>query len=907
VKVAVDERTLPAVPGFQLVRRIGRGGMGEVFEAIRVGPRGFRKPVALKQLIPDHALSGRARQRFFEEAQVSAQLEHGNLVRVHDVVEAGGAFFIVMELLRGGNLVELVEGVRDNGPLRWATALSIAAQALEGLAYAHEAVDETGHTLGLVHRDLTPRNLFVCVGGTVKILDFGIAKRRGGPSLTGAGHVQGTIELLSPEQARGERVDKRSDLYQLGATLYWLLASRYPHGDGTPGEIIARAATCTPEAIGNLVPELPPAVVALVERAMARAPDDRFADASAMGAAIHEVLAAVPAAERGRLVLARIATLTSSANDEVRVETISATGEGTAATPGAPAPGHALPPANNHWMVTIGAVAIALAVGFVVAWVSPREESGATSAAVAKPPTWTQLSFGRTRIGGARFAPGGKTFVYSVTDQTGQMALYRGEAGNALGRPLGVVDADLLGISHLGEMLVLLGPRPSTELEWSGTLATVPLAGGAPRELLADVMSADVGPDGRTLAVARRNSERRWIEFPLGRTLIESRTGWYADLRVSPRGDLIAFVEHPARGDDRGTLKVIGADGVVRAIGTESGSVSGLAWVGDEVWMTAATTGRRRLVAVDLAGHDRVIASAPSNLRLADVARDGRVLVLTEELRLTLTVDRGDGHLVTIPPIGNVDFGAITADGRWLLGSDAWNSTTYHAFKMPADLSAPPTLLGDGLPRDSSPDGRWVAALSESRDRVRLLPLGPGTPIELPFGGMANLIATSWFHDSKRILVAAHTAAGKQLFAVETAGGTPVAIGRVGLTLPVAIASVIAPDSSEVFAIDGANGRSVFFDLRTARERPVLGIEPGDMFLAWTPDSRAVLVARGTATSDVTRIDATTGERKPWKVFRSDNPATCVTLRPYLSSDPTRYALGQAHVESVLYLAEGAR
>ncbi len=907
MKAAVEERRLPAVPGFQLVRRVGRGGMGEVFHAVRLGPRGFRKAVALKQLIADQALSGRARQRFFEEAQLSAQLEHPNLVRIHDVVEADGAYFIVMEMLRGVNLVELVAD--QDASLAWPLCLSILAQALDGLAYAHAAVDERGHPLGLVHRDLTPRNLFVCVGGGVKILDFGIAKRRGGPSLTGSGHVQGTIELLSPEQARGERVDQRSDLYQLGATLYWMLAGRYPYGDGTVGEIIARAAAGRPEPIAGLVSDLPASVVAIVERAMARAPEERFPDALAMGAAVRAALEAAPHDERGPVALARSVPIEpgSPVVDDAPSHTISATGETTAATPGsAHEPARATDPRarpwRSRWPWVAASTLVLSAIGFIAGHASSDRDPAAPSA----PPSWMPITFGGARIGGARFAPDGKTFIYGRAGRDGRMSLHQSTTGNTVGRPLGIDDADVLAISRGGDILVLRSAIPD-QLARIGTLAIAPLAGGAPRELLTDVTFADFGIDGRTIAVGRSTRGRRWIEYPIGQVLVESRTAWYSSLRVSPDGTRLVFVEHAANGDDRGVVTVIGPDRVARRIGPTWDSIDGLGWNPDrdELWLTGALgpTGRQ-VIAMTLDGRHRALARVPVRVRLADITRGGRALVLTEVVRGEASANVNE-HLEPLPRVGDIEFVQMTVDGRWWIGAN-FAGDEYQVFKMPVDRSAQPARLGDGLSRGPSPDGKWVLTVSGTRDRMKVFPIGAGAMLDLSLGGVKDLSGSSWFPDSQRVLFSATTSAGaEQIHIIDLAGGPPRAIGRPGLQLPMTLGEKVSA-GSKVLVTDTATGKPVLLSVADGSDQPALGVEPHELGFGWSPDSTEVIVGGIGGPLSLFRVNIRTGARVPWKLMTPSRPETLVFAVPtWISPDLSRYILGEVHLICELFLVEG--
>lgn len=199
---------------YRIVGSIGQGGMGVVY---RAEDTRLKRPVALKFLPPELSLNPEARDRFIQEAQAASALQHNNICTVHDIDRtADGHMFIVMDLYKGETLQQKLE----KGPLSAAEAIRIAAQIGQGLASAHEQ--------GIVHRDVKPANILVTDDGTIKILDFGLAKLGAGGMLTKVGTTLGTVAYMSPEQTRGEDVDRRTDIWSLGVILYQMLSGRLP-------------------------------------------------------------------------------------------------------------------------------------------------------------------------------------------------------------------------------------------------------------------------------------------------------------------------------------------------------------------------------------------------------------------------------------------------------------------------------------------------------------------------------------------------------------------------------------------------------------------------------------------------------------------------------------------------------
>jgi serine/threonine-protein kinase len=264
---------------YELVRRIGEGGMGEVWEARDTV---LHRTVAVKLLPPQRVADGERRQRFLTEARAASALNHPGIVTIHGVVECDdGGWAIVMERVRGRSLSEAI----PDGGLPAETAVAWA----DGIAAALEAA----HEAGIVHRDLKPANVMVTERGDVKVLDFGLAKldpARGASenlptqtaAVTRAGAVLGTLDYMSPEQARGEAVDRRTDLYSLGAVLYQMLSGRRPFVAPTEVSLIHAVAYDEPPPLASVRPELSRSLAAVVDRLLAKDREKRYPTAAAV-------------------------------------------------------------------------------------------------------------------------------------------------------------------------------------------------------------------------------------------------------------------------------------------------------------------------------------------------------------------------------------------------------------------------------------------------------------------------------------------------------------------------------------------------------------------------------------------------------------------------------------------------
>ena len=275
-----------AIAQFEIVRRLGAGGMAEVFLAKKRGAEGTYKVLVLKRILPTHGSSRRFRSMFIEEAHLATRLNHPNVVQVYEFEDFGDdGLLLAMEYVEGCDLGRLMSAARaaDTHIPAWLGAW-IVAEAAKGLHYAHDKKDEAGQPLEIVHRDVSPQNILLSFEGAVKIADFGIASARMFAEEQGV--LKGKFGYMSPEQARGQSVDRRSDLYALGVILWEILAGRPIHG-GLGGEAlldIVRSGIVEPPSIHGR--EIPPELEQIVLQALSPAREERFPTARDMAAAL---------------------------------------------------------------------------------------------------------------------------------------------------------------------------------------------------------------------------------------------------------------------------------------------------------------------------------------------------------------------------------------------------------------------------------------------------------------------------------------------------------------------------------------------------------------------------------------------------------------------------------------------
>ena len=816
---------------YEIRSALGAGGMGEVYRALdtRLG-----REVAIKILPESFARDGDRLHRFELEARTVAALNHPNILALFDIGTHDGSPYTVSELLEGETLRQRLE----QGPLPARRAVEFALQVSQGLAAAHEK--------GVVHRDVKPENIFLTKDGRVKILDFGLAKLAGpesaasgsdSPTLGGAaqtspGMVMGTAGYMSPEQVRGKPIDPRSDIFSFGAVVYEMLAGKRAFQGETSADTLTAILQQDPSELTQSGLQVSPALDRIVRRCLEKEASDRFQGARDLGYALDAVMGS------------------------------------SASTSAAPAAVVRKKTPNLRLLLTIISLVAILALA-AVAWLLTRR---------APPPlNYVALTFRRGNISRARFAPDGQTVVYSAAWDGAPPEIFSVHKSPADSRAL-LANAMLMAVSNTGELAVIAQPKIP---EWNsalGTVGSLPMAGGRPREILENIRDADWSPEGTGLAVVRMVGRECQVEFPPGKSLFRT-SGYISDLRFSRDGRRLAFLHHPIDGDDRGDVVVVDLQGRASTISTNWESTQGLAWSADgtELWFSAtASGGRYSIYAATLAGKVREILRAPARVRIQDVAPDGRMLITRDDMRagvVALTPD-GKEHELSVSEFAGDPI--MSRDGATLIFTD-WSEAAGSDYGLTLSKldGSPAVQLGKGVAEGISDDGKWVLALLPGPpSRLMLLPAGAGQPRELPRGTIDGYGAKgSWFHDGKRVAFNAHLP-GKpsQIFLQDLSGGDPRPISPDAL---VSVHAGISPDDAQILAYN-AERTLVLAPISGGPPRPVAGIHADDSPAGWSTDpAHLYVVVTGTLNPELYQVNVLTGERK---LLRKITPADTAGL-----------------------------
>jgi TonB family protein len=277
---------------YEILERIASGGMAELYRARRSGVEGFEKIVAIKKILSHLADNEGFIAMFADEAKLAAQLNHPNIVHIYDLGKIeGGGYFIAMEHVEGRDLRAILESARELAmPLPVPLAVYVASKIASALDYAHRRRDGDGRDLHIVHRDVSPQNILISYEGDIKLCDFGIAKAASKVSRTESGALKGKIQYMSPEQAWGKPIDRRSDLFSLGAVLYELLTEQKLFGGDSDMTVLEKVRAAVATAPSEVNPDVPKTLDTIVLKALARETDDRYANASDMLRDLESVL-----------------------------------------------------------------------------------------------------------------------------------------------------------------------------------------------------------------------------------------------------------------------------------------------------------------------------------------------------------------------------------------------------------------------------------------------------------------------------------------------------------------------------------------------------------------------------------------------------------------------------------------
>jgi Tol biopolymer transport system component len=533
-------------------------------------------------------------------------------------------------------------------------------------------------------------------------------------------------------------------------------------------------------------------------------------------------------------------------------------------------------------------------------------------------PLYRQLTFRRGSIRSARFGPDGQTILYSAAWQGNPTDVYTARPEAPESRSLGLGHTQLASVSSTGEMAVLLNSHAIGTWSSIGTLARAPLIGGAPREIVEQVQWADWSPDGASVAIVRDVDGRNRLEFPVGKVLYETG-GWIGHPRVSPKGDKVAFIDHPIQGDDGGSIALVDLSGSKKVLSRDWYTVQGLAWsaTGNEIWFTASKSGiDRSLSAVTLDGKERLVTRMPGTLMLLDIWKDGRILLTRASWRRELIgIMSTESHERDLSWFDYSYPADLSSDGKLLLfdeegsgGGLSYSKSaglTYAVYIRNTDGS-PAVLLGEGSALALSPDGRWVIAQPQgSPAQLRLLPTKSGEARMLTNDNINHAWA-HWFPDGKRVAFSGDEPGhGVRLYVLDVETGKSRPISPEGV---LATAFFVSPDSQFVAGI-GPDQKAYLYPVGEGKPRPVLGMEAGEQPITWNTDGSALYVYQpGEVPARVYHLDIATGKRTLWRQLVPSDPAGVETIGPILlSPDAKTCVYGYHRTLSDLYLVEGLK
>jgi Tol biopolymer transport system component len=534
--------------------------------------------------------------------------------------------------------------------------------------------------------------------------------------------------------------------------------------------------------------------------------------------------------------------------------------------------------------------------------------SDETTVRVRGVPAFRQVTFPAGQATNARFARDGHTVVYSGRFGGDSSEIFTVREESPESRALGLKRSGLAALARdSDELLIQQFPDKGPAV-----LARVPLGGGAPRPIAENVMDADWGPTGDTIAVLRVTDGKIRLEYPIGTTLYET-AGGIGSMRVAPDGKSLAFLDHPLRGDDRGAVALVTRDGKKRVLSDGWASLSGLAFDpdGDAVWFTGTRRGGiAALYRVELdGGEPELVYASPQSLRVEDVSADGRVLLATLDRRMRSTCLVAGAERARDVSVLDLSLASdLSPDGKTavIVESGEGGGEGYAVYLKPTD-GGPAVRLGEGSGGRLSPDGKWVASvLIKGPLRIALWPTGVGQPRYLDPTGLASATGLAWMPDGRSLLLLGHRAGeGLRLWRLPLEGGSPTPISPEGLFDGLARLP-ISPDGRLLAAID-ADRRVTLYPLDGGAPRVLADLE-GMAPFTFTADGKALLLGYGKDRRfELKRYELSSGKMETVHVIPDasvlvgDGNAATFLLTP----DGRTFCLSYASNPATLFVASG--
>jgi serine/threonine protein kinase/Tol biopolymer transport system component len=524
-------------------------------------------------------------------------------------------------------------------------------------------------------------------------------------------------------------------------------------------------------------------------------------------------------------------------------------------------------------------------------------------------PRFLRMTFRRGFIMNARFAPDGSA-VYGAAWEDKPVEIFSSILETPDARSI-LKNADILSVSPTGELAVSLNHEYVAGYVTLGTLARVPLAGGAPRLVCEDVQEAQWTRDGRDLLIVRRAAGLYRIESPINNVLYQTPS-WISTARLSPNEKYIAFVEHDVWGDDGGTLVVIDREGRQIARGAQKWSTTaGVAWTpkGDEVWIAADQWGQgREIVAMTMSGKARLVLPVAGRATLHDIAADGRLLIAVESgRREIISGRRGEMLERNLSWFDWSWLSSLNHSGTLaLIEEQAAAARGHHVLYIRGTDGSPAVRLGEGRARGHafSPDDRWIAAMSERPEQLQLLPTGAGQPRNISCAGFSHTLWWQFMPDGKRLVILGNMPGQPvRLHELDIEGDSPP---RVLAEESVDGPFIVSSDGKWIAAA-AHDHRIMLFPVERGEPRVAPGCKPGDVPIEWSDDTNSFFVQeRGRTELKMFRVDISTGERQEWITSRPSDAAGILDIMPVcITPNGETYAYGYRRLLSDLYVVTG--